>query len=276
MVSAPYIEMTIQLMKQFGITVQKITKTLYKVPKGIYSNPKEFTVESDASSASYPLAMAAITGGRVTVSNLGSNSLQGDSQFCKLLQQMGCIIEQTESSTTVQGRVDGELDAVDVDMSSMTDTFMTASVLAALAKGTTKITNIANQRVKESNRIAAMVTELTKCGIKCSELPDGIQIEGNKAADLHDAHIHCYNDHRIAMSFAVLGCRIPGIIITDKECVDKTYPDFWISIEKNFQLQIESPDDDNIEIQFNSSTSTSPAKPIKLTQKKSVVLLGKL
>jgi len=116
----------------------------------------------------------------------------------------------------------------DVDMSSMTDAFLTAAVLAAVTPGaTTRIRNIANQRVKECNRIEAMVTELGKCGIVCRELPDGLEIEGKCPSELRPAKIHCYNDHRVAMAFAVLGCVVPGILITDKACVDKTYPEFW-------------------------------------------------
>lgn len=178
--------------------------------------------------------MAAISGGNVTVESVGANSLQGDAAFCHVLTQMGCHVEQDESRTTVVAPSDGILRAVDVDMGDITDTFMTAAVLMATCpKGSvSRITNIANQRVKECNRIAAMVAELGKCGVVCRELPDGLEIDGAGREtppalqqDLVD--IHCYKDHRIAMSFGVLGCLWRGLHITDKDCTDKTYPEFW-------------------------------------------------
>ena len=193
-----------------------------------------FEVEADASSASYPLAMAAITGGRVTVRSVGTASLQGDAGFCRVLEAMGCRVEQTESVTTVEAPPEGQLRAVDVDMGDITDTFMTAAVVMATCPvGTTSvISNIANQRVKECNRIAAMVTELGKCGVACRELPTGIAIDGcgpmpPPPLQHGPVPIHCYKDHRIAMSFGVLGCLWPRIQITDKDCTDKTYPEFW-------------------------------------------------
>eukprot|EP01123_Difflugia_compressa_P012592 TRINITY_DN5443_c0_g1_i1.p1 TRINITY_DN5443_c0_g1~~TRINITY_DN5443_c0_g1_i1.p1 ORF type:complete len:691 (-),score=153.83 TRINITY_DN5443_c0_g1_i1:72-2060(-) len=234
--------MTTSLMNSFGVKVEKNGNST-KVPLGFYVNPLHFTIESDASSASYPLAIAAITGGKITVKNVGSKSIQSDSKFYTVLKSMGCQVEQTETDTTVQGPPGGLLQAVEVDMSTLTDCFMTIAAIAAVAQGTTKITNIANQRVKECNRIAAMVKELGKCGIKASELPDGIQVEGvgSNVASLHGAHIDCYKDHRIAMSFAVLGLRVPGIVITDKECVNKTYPEFWEHCQKIFGIGLDVP-----------------------------------
>lgn len=121
-----------------------------------YINPATYVVESDASSASYPLAMAAITGGEITVKNVGTQSLQGDAKFYTVLEKMGCTVRQTESDTYVKGPENGLLTGVDVDMADLTDTFMTIAAIAVCAKGTTRITNIANQRVKECNRIEAM------------------------------------------------------------------------------------------------------------------------
>jgi len=250
-VSQPFIEMTIKVMQQFGV---KVVDTSQKdeqgkdmiswfIPQGVYQNPQEFIVEPDASSASYPLALAAITGGKITVDNIGSNSVQGDAQFYTVMEKMGCTVNQTQTSTTVQGPPRGGLKAVNIDMSSMTDTFMTVAVLAAVATGTSRIYNIANQRVKECNRIAAMVTELSKCGVVARELDDGLEIDGCEGdlSKLHGAHIECYRDHRIAMSFGVLGTVVPGIVITDKECVDKTYPEFWYDLEFRFGVQLSVP-----------------------------------
>lgn len=183
-ISQPYIDMTIAMMKEFGIDVARQTGAdgklleVYKIPKGIYVNPEVYNVESDASSATYPLAIAAITGTTCTISNIGSSSLQGDARFAKeVLEPMGCTVEQTATSTTVTGPPVGQLKALgNVDMEPMTDAFLTASVLAAVAttpcaagrevdglrKEGSRIYGIANQRVKECNRIQAMRDQLGK------------------------------------------------------------------------------------------------------------------
>lgn len=162
-VSPTYIDMTVSLMKIFGVRVTKDADGAYLIPNTGYDNPPELTVESDASSASYPLALGAITGGKVTVDGIGTTSLQGDAKFCEVLRKMGCAVEQTATTTTVAGPLVGKLNPVEVDMSDVTDTFMTAAVVMATAPGTSKIYNIENQRVKECDRIAAMATEFKKC-----------------------------------------------------------------------------------------------------------------
>jgi pentafunctional AROM polypeptide len=183
-ISQPYIDMTIAMMKTFGINVTRASDSttgrlldIYNIPKGIYTSPPEYNVESDASSATYPLAIAAITGTTCTIANIGSSSLQGDAGFAKgVLEPMGCEVIQTETETTVKGPPIGQLRAIGkVDMEPMTDAFLTASVLAAVATQpalperrlgdgsrptTTRIVGIANQRVKECNRIKAMIDEL--------------------------------------------------------------------------------------------------------------------
>lgn len=168
-ISQPYIDMTIAMMKTFGIEVvrRKDAATsqlldVYDIPQGVYTNPADYSIESDASSATYPLAIAAITGTSCTISNIGSASLQGDAKFAKeVLEVMGCKVVQTATETTVQGPPIGELKAIEeVDMTEMTDAFLTATVLAAVAHGKTRILGIANQRVKECNRIKAMIDEL--------------------------------------------------------------------------------------------------------------------
>jgi pentafunctional AROM polypeptide len=242
-VSKPYIDMTLAIMTQFGVDVANPEEGVYVIPNTGYNNPAKFTVESDASSASYPLAMAAISGGSITVDGIGSTSLQGDADFCRVLEQMGCTVEQTEMSTTVTGPPVGQLKAIDVDMSNVTDTFMTAAaVMATVTKGTSKIFNIANQRVKECDRIAATVAELTKCGVVARELPDGIEIDGQSglpdALSAGTAEIFCYKDHRIAMSFAVLGTVWKNINVMDKGCTDKTFPSFWDDINLVFGLEV--------------------------------------
>ena len=243
-ISEPYIDMTIGMMKSFGVAVTKPTTNSYNIPNSGYANPRVFEVEADASAATYPLAIAAITGGKITCTAVGAGSVQGDAAFCHLLAKMGCTISQNDSETTVQGPPAGQLKGLgDIDMESMTDAFMTAAVLAAVANGVTRILGVANQRVKECNRIAVMVSELGKCGVKCGELEDGIEIHGcGGVASMRGATIICHDDHRIAMSFGVLGCLLPGLLITEKECVEKTYPEFWDHLRLNLGATLQAAD----------------------------------
>ena len=175
-VSKPFIDMTVDLMRKFNIHVSESAPFVYRIPQLVYDNPTDILVEGDASSATYPLALAAVSGGgEVTVDNVGSDSLQGDSKFCDVLRAMGCTVTQSSMTTTVSGppRV-GDLRAVDIDMDAMTDTFMTLAAVAAFATGTTRISNIANQRVKECNRLQVMVEELNKCGVVARETETGM------------------------------------------------------------------------------------------------------
>lgn len=178
-ISQPYIDMTIAMMKEFGVEVSRRADAqtgalldIYDIPKATYNNPSVYNIESDASSATYPLAIAAITGTSCTIQNIGSASLQGDAKFAKeVLERMGCEVVQTATATTVQGPPVGQLKAIEeIDMEEMTDAFLTATVLAAVANGKTRILGIANQRVKECNRIRAMMDQLgTSC---CAIFPD--------------------------------------------------------------------------------------------------------
>lgn len=270
-ISQPYIDMTIAMMEQFGATVERQKDEqgnlldIYVIPKCTYVNPPEYSVESDASSATYPLAIAAITGTTCTISNIGSSSLQGDARFAKeVLEPMGCTVEQTLTSTKVTGPPVGTLRALgNVDMEPMTDAFLTASVLAAVAvkpclperrveglpETASRIYGIANQRVKECNRIQAMRDQLgnlrnmilsarmlmhllAKFSVETDEFDDGIIIFGKPEASLfRGASIHCYDDHRVAMAFAVLSCIIDKTIIEEKRCVEKTWPNFWDDLQ---------------------------------------------
>ncbi|KAJ1469933.1 RNA 3'-terminal phosphate cyclase/enolpyruvate transferase, partial [Baffinella frigidus] len=219
------------------------------------------------SAATYPLAIAAITGGKITCSAVGKGSVQGDAAFCHLLGKMGCTVTQDDNETTVTGPPAGQLKGLgDIDMETMTDAFMTAAVLAAVATGkpptpeslmgvfeistvlllstcVTRILGVANQRVKECNRIAVMVSELGKCGVKCGELDDGIEIHGcGGVKNMGGATIVCHDDHRIAMSFGVLGCLLPGLVITEKECVEKTYPEYWDHLRLTLGATLQAAD----------------------------------
>lgn len=244
-VSKPYIDMTIQLMKsQFNVDINESEPFLYTIPNsGPYQNPINIQIEGDASSASYFLGMAAVHPHlTITINNLGRNSLQGDSQFCRILERMGCHVIQTETTTTLTGPTHLQAITDEIDMNTMTDTFMTLACVAIFAHGRTQIRNISNQRLKECNRIKAMVTELQKCGIIVTETDTGLDIEGNYNQNIEEsASIHCYDDHRIAMSFSIVASRGKKIRITDKRCVDKTYPQFWQDLEKTFGFKVFSP-----------------------------------
>lgn len=248
-ISQLYIELTIAMMKSFGVSVTTSTTELhtYYIPQGTYQNPSEYIIEGDASSATYPLAIAAITGTTCTVPNIGSVSLQGDARFAvDVLRPMGCIVRQTETSTTVTGPKPGALVPLPhIDMEPMTDAFLTASVLAAVAGGKTKITGIANQRVKECNRIAAMRIQLAKFGVQCAELDDGIEILGVAPVNLKTPGkgIFCYDDHRVAMSLSVLSVVAPhGAVITQQDCVGKTWPGWWDTMSQSFKVHLDGTD----------------------------------
>lgn len=245
-ISQPYIDMTTSMMAAFGIKVERSTteEDTYHIPQGVYQNPAEYMVESDASSATYPLSIAAITGTTCTVPNIGYNSLQGDARFAvEVLRPMGCTVEQTATSTTVTGPARGSLVALDdIDMEPMTDAFLTASVLAAVAKGTTKIRGIANQRVKECNRIKAMKDELANFGVTCRETDDGIHVDGKPVDSLTVPKdgVYCYDDHRVAMSFSVLATAVPEpTMILERECTGKTWPGWWDIMSTIFKVKLD-------------------------------------
>ncbi len=252
-ISEPYINMTIAMMASFGVEVQKSDSEnyTYHIPQGVYQNPSSYEIESDASSATYPLAIAAITGSSCTVPNIGSKSLQGDAKFAvDVLSPMGCTVDQTETSTTVTGPPLGQLKAItEVDMEPMTDAFLTASVLAAVVgsdkeKRTTRIIGIANQRVKECNRIEAMRVQLAKFGVTCRELEDGIEIDGQGSNLQQPADgVHCYDDHRVAMSFSVLALALKEpVTILDKQCTAKTWPGWWDNLSQIFKVKLVGKD----------------------------------
>lgn len=275
-ISQLYIDMTTAMMADFGIYVTKSNTeaNTYHIPQGKYESPAHYEIESDASSATYPLSIAAINGTTCTVPNIGSSSLQGDARFAvDVLRPMGCEVKQTASSTTVTGPPKGTLTSIpEVDMEPMTDAFLTASVLAAAAQGsegksTTRITGIANQRVKECNRIQAMEDQLAKFGVTCRQLPDGIEIDGINLADLKKAldGIDCYDDHRVAMSFSVLGTVAPhDTLIREKLCVGKTWPGWWDTLRQTFGVRMQGID----------LHDTHPEKPWTSENTKSIFLVG--
>lgn len=223
--SKPYVAMTLSVMSDFGIDVTCNEEfTSFTIPQGRY-RAMEYEIEGDASNASYFWAAAAVTGGRVTVSNVPVPSLQGDALLVPLFARMGCQVSSDGNGITLQGCE--RLEGINVDMGDMPDVVPTLAVVAAFAHGKTKIYNIEHLRIKECDRLTATLTELTKMGAKVEEGQDYMIIHGDGGKSLHGAEIDTYNDHRMAMSFAVAGLRVPGVKIQEEGCVAKSFPDFW-------------------------------------------------
>jgi 3-phosphoshikimate 1-carboxyvinyltransferase len=223
--SKPYVAMTLSVMDAFGIPVDcSADFSSFSIPQGCY-RAREYQIEGDASNASYFWAAAAVTGGRVTVTNVPVPSLQGDAMLVPLFGRMGCEVTRTGNGITLQGN--SRLTGIRVDMGDMPDVVPTLAVVAAFAHGKTVIENIAHLRIKECDRLSAVVAELTKLGVKVEEQPAAMIIHGEGGAGLKGAEIETYEDHRMAMSLAVAGLRIPGVKITGEECVAKSFPDFW-------------------------------------------------
>jgi 3-phosphoshikimate 1-carboxyvinyltransferase len=225
LVSKPYIDVTMQAMQAFGAGARREGYARFVAPPGAY-RATEYDVEPDASGASYFFAAAAVTRGRVVVPGLGSRSLQGDLDFVRLLERMGCRVRQTETETEVEGT--GELRGIEADMSNLSDTAQTLAAVAPFASGPTRVTGIGFIRRKETNRIAAVVTELNRLGIRAEEHADGFVVHPGTPKP---ARIETYDDHRMAMSFAVIGLGAPGIEIADPGCVSKTFPEFFETLE---------------------------------------------
>lgn len=221
LVSVPYVEMTVAVMRAFGAEVTGRTT----VPPGGYRATR-YAIEPDASAASYFFAAAAITGGRVTVRGLGRGSLQGDVRFVEVLERMGATVEWQPDAVTVIG---GELHGVTVDLADLSDTAQTLAAVAPFADSPTTVTGIGFIRRKETDRLADTVRELRRVGIEATEDDDGFTIHPGRP---QPARIHTYDDHRMAMSFALLGLVVPGIEILDPGCVAKTYPAFFADLDQ--------------------------------------------
>ncbi len=230
-VSRPYMEMTLATMNAFGVPVEKRSENLFAVTGGHRYRGCRYLVEGDLSSASYFFLAAALCGGTVRVTNTSFRTHQGDVQLLRCLKELGCGVEAADHWIAVSG---GKLSDGDfsVSMEDLPDMVPTMAVLAALRPGRTIIRNVAHLRIKESNRLEALVRELAKTGIRAEETGDGLVITGGKP---QGAEIETYNDHRIAMSFAVLGLRAPGMRIRNPDCVGKSFPGFWDEFEKLYQ-----------------------------------------
>ncbi|RMF88646.1 MAG: 3-phosphoshikimate 1-carboxyvinyltransferase [Nitrospinota bacterium] len=226
LVSQPYVDLTLGVMEAFGGEVWQEDYHTFRVGNRHYTG-RPYPVEADLTSAGYWFALAALTGSEIRVANVHPQSRQADKALLPILQAMGCRVTWGDG-VTVRGpeRLRG---AGEVDLGKLPDSVMTLAVVAALAEGETRIRGVANLRVKESDRLRATVTELRRIGIEAGELEDGLWVRGGKP---HPAVIQTYNDHRIAMSFAILGTAVGGISICDPQCVNKSYPTFFRELEK--------------------------------------------
>ena len=221
LVSEPYVELTASTMASFGARLERPSPQRFVVAPDGY-RAADLVVEPDASAASYLLAAAAITGGRVRVAGLTAGALQGDAGFSGVLASMGAEVIVDDHGTEVRGT--GRLRGIEVDLAAMSDTAQTLAVAAVFADGPTRITGIGFIRAKETDRIAALVTELQRCGIRAEAEPDGLVVHPGRP---RPTTVHTYDDHRMAMSFALLGLVAEGIAIADPDCVAKTFPDYF-------------------------------------------------
>jgi 3-phosphoshikimate 1-carboxyvinyltransferase len=224
LVSKPYVEMTLAVMRAFGVAAENRGLKQFVVPAGTTYRGRDYAIEPDASAASYFFAAAAVTGGEVTVEGLGRESLQGDVRFCDCLERMGCEVDYAADSITLARRPHQPLRGVEVDMNAMSDTVQTLAVVGLFAEGPTTITGVAHIRHKETDRIAALAAELRKLGAIVEEREDGVRII---PGPLRGAEIETYEDHRMAMSLAIAGLVVPGVVIRNPGCTAKTYPRFF-------------------------------------------------
>ena len=227
LISKPYVELTLGVMSDFGVEVTRQGYERFVIDPAHYQSRATYAIESDASAASYFFAAPAILGGRVRVENISRRSKQGDIAFLDILQQMGCTVTEGREYVEVTGPV--SLHGVDVDMRDISDTAQTLAAIAPFADSPTHIRGIGFVRIKESNRISDTCTELSRLGVVVKEHPDGLTIQ--PCAAIRPASIHTYNDHRLAMSFALIGLRAPGVSIENPACVSKTFPDYFRVLE---------------------------------------------
>lgn len=221
LISKPYIEMTIDAMAQWGVNVARVKEGIYHIPKGQHYVKKEAVIEGDFSSAGYFFAIGALTQSTITLKNLNFSSIQADRHFLTILERMGNEINTNQDGITIKGK---QIIPLNLEMEDCPDQVQTMAVLAAFAKGVTKIKGVRSLRVKETERVKALRNELAKMGIKTEETHDTLTIYGGNPKG---ATIETYGDHRMAMAFAVAGTQILGVKIRNPEVVNKTFPTFW-------------------------------------------------
>ena len=223
----PYIDITLAVMEAFGVQVVSDGYKYFRIEGGQQYQPRIYNIEPDASNASYFFAAAALTGGRVTVQHLHLDSMQGDVQFVRILEQMGCQVAVSDIGITVTGP--RQLKGVDVDMRAISDTALTLAAIAPFADSKVTIRNIEHTRWQETDRIHAMVTELRKLGVPVIEHQDGLEIS---PSSITPAAIDTYEDHRMAMAFSLIGLKVGGIRINDPDCVSKTFPNYFEVLQR--------------------------------------------
>ena len=226
--SRPYIDLTIGVMADFEVQVQRQAYAKYTILPQLYRSPGQYSIESDASSASYFFAAPAICGGWVEVEKIKLDTRQGDIGFLEILKKMGCVISSHGSAIRVSGP--DKLMGVDMDMTDISDTFMTLAAIAPFAATPTTIRGIASSRLKETDRVTAICTELRRLGVEVDEYPDGMTIY--PCDDVRPACVHTYDDHRIAMAFSLVGLRVQGVEIENPGCVAKTFPGFFNELSR--------------------------------------------
>jgi len=222
LVSRTYVELTQSVMADFGVQCHWLSRQELEIPPGQRYLAADYTIEGDASSASYFMGMVAITGGSIKIMGISKTSQQGDIGLLDILTEMGCVVRWEADGVVIEGN---PLHGVEVDMNSMSDVAPTLAVIALFAEGETRILNVGNMRIKECDRIKACVAELRKLGAQVSEWKDGLSVTG--MGKYQPAVLDTYDDHRMAMSLSLAGLNIPGITIQNPECVTKTFPDFY-------------------------------------------------
>jgi len=225
LVSSPYVDITVDVMEQFGVQVERQEYNYFKIPSGQGYDACEFVVQGDASSASYFWSAAAVTGGTVITENIYPfKTRQGDIRFLEILERMGCRVEKNTDRVVVHG---GELSGIEADMSSMPDMVPSLAAVALFSSGRTHIRNVHHLRIKESDRLHSIAHEWNKLGAGVEETEDGLIIHGGGI--FSGAVLDPHDDHRIAMSLAVIGLKVPGVKIQNEGCVNKSFPHFWES-----------------------------------------------
>ncbi len=241
--SKPYVDITIQLLKEFGVEIVNNNYESFNIKCGQTYIPQNYIVEGDYSSASYFALLALLHNTKITLKNLNPNSPQGDKRFLDVLIKSGAKIEYGKNEISICGS-ENIINIAQIDMNDIPDMVPTMAILAALTEGETKITNVANLRIKETDRLQALENELNKIGVKTKTTSDSISIWGNKNAIIdaiskaaNGIEIETYHDHRIAMSFGCLATVVKGLKIINPNCVQKSYPTFWADLE-SLQLTI--------------------------------------
>ena len=227
LVSKPYIDLTAGVMHDFGVDVENEDYKVLRVKAGQRYSARDYAIEPDASNASYFFAAAAVTGGRVKVQNLTKQSIQGDIGFVDVLAKMGCDVTVEADGIVVQGPE--KLRGVDVDMNAISDVVQTLCGIAPFASEPVHVRNVAHMRIKETDRIDALVTELQKLGVRVDMREDGLTVY--PADHIQPATLDTYDDHRMAMSLSLVGLKTPGVVINDPACVNKTFPTYFDVLE---------------------------------------------